>query len=41
MMMVMIPYVLESEDDYDGLADFFIALKGGNPELENTAMSYA
>lgn len=41
IMMVMIPYVLESEEDYDGMAGFFRALKGGNPELENTSMSYA
>lgn len=39
--MVMIPYVLESDDDYDGMADFFVALKGGNAEVENKSMSYA
>ena len=29
MIMVMIPYYLQGDDDYEGLAEFFIALKGG------------
>lgn len=39
--MAVIPYVLESDEDYDEVADFFIALKGGNTEIENKSMSYA
>ena len=39
--MVMCPYILEGDDDYEGMSDFFVALKGGNPEIENTSMSYA
>jgi len=39
--MVIIPYVLSGDDDYEGMSDFFIALKGGNTEIENTSMSFA
>ena len=39
--MAVIPYVLESEEEYEEVAEFFIALKGGNTENENKSMSYA
>ena len=38
--MVMCPYILDGDDDYEAMSDFFLALKGGNPEIENTSMSY-
>ena len=39
--MVIIPYILSGDEPYEGMSDFFIALKDGNTEIENTSMSYA
>jgi hypothetical protein len=32
IMMVMVPYFLGGDDDYEGMADFFVSLKGGSDD---------